>query len=317
MDTVRFVYLFHLPLFFFVTGYLYNEEKYGDNFYLFVANKIKSSWIKYVAIYWIAILLHNVFYKWNMLSIGAKPYSLKDTAIKMADAMLGIGYEPFVVTLWFVPVSVASACLLGAIVTLSRKAKRNGIKYGFQAIAIAALSTIGYYLEKKDVGLAAYLEVSLLVMLFLWGGYLLRKTKIEWEKYLYLPAAMIGFIVLVFASRAFWLDMVLHLVYPQMYIIAFIGIYVCLCFAKLIQKNQILRKVFSRWGKDSFWIMFLHITIWRLFDWIYTIVVYKGDFHYYSGPLPVAFPNLWPIYLVLGLGIPLGVSLVLVNFKRK
>ena len=43
-----FVYLFHLAIFFFVGGYLYNDEKYSEDPYLYFANKLKNNWKKYV-----------------------------------------------------------------------------------------------------------------------------------------------------------------------------------------------------------------------------------------------------------------------------
>ena len=57
------IYLFHLPLFFFVSGYLYNEGKYGDDPFANIAARIKSSWIKYILVFWGLILLHNLFLK--------------------------------------------------------------------------------------------------------------------------------------------------------------------------------------------------------------------------------------------------------------
>ena len=97
----NYIYLFHLPLFFFVSGYLYNEEKYGDNPYANIASRLKSSWIKYVLIYWVLILLHNLLLRLNMLEESARFYSKTDMLSEMANAVLGMGHEMMGGTLWF------------------------------------------------------------------------------------------------------------------------------------------------------------------------------------------------------------------------
>ena len=40
--THDFVYTYHLALFFFVSGFFYNEEKYGDSPELLLANRFKA-----------------------------------------------------------------------------------------------------------------------------------------------------------------------------------------------------------------------------------------------------------------------------------
>ena len=39
-DISNYIYLFHLPLFFFVSGFLYNEKKYGDDPFLNLSNLV-------------------------------------------------------------------------------------------------------------------------------------------------------------------------------------------------------------------------------------------------------------------------------------
>lgn len=43
-----FVYLFHLALFFFITGYFYNETKYGDTPFLYFGSRLAGAWPRYM-----------------------------------------------------------------------------------------------------------------------------------------------------------------------------------------------------------------------------------------------------------------------------
>ena len=55
-----FIYMFHMPLFFFVSGYCFNE-KYLDTPIAFVKKKIKGLWLPYVKYSLLFLLLHNLF----------------------------------------------------------------------------------------------------------------------------------------------------------------------------------------------------------------------------------------------------------------
>lgn len=310
-DLTRYIYLFHLPLFFFVSGFLYNEEKYGDDPYLHVANRLKSSWMKYVFVFWILILTHNLWLDLKIAWVYPGHYTLTDIAYEMVQALLGQGGESFGITLWFVPVSVISTCLLGFIVSFSRiiYKKTNSIlaKYSVQTIIILGCTLLGYYLEKEQVYLAAESQVSLVVMPFLWVAYLLRNAKIDIKQYLNVFVAVASGILVYIASCFYQLDLAMKWVYPLMHVVAFLGIYMCLFVAKSIQKIGKLKAIFALYGKASFWIMFIHLPLCRLFDWAYTNIFHKEEFEklYYVIDT-VIYPNLfWPLYLVLGLGVSL------------
>ena len=56
-----FVYLFHLALFFFITGYFYNETKYGDTPFLYFGSRLAGAWPRYMFYTLFFVLLHNFF----------------------------------------------------------------------------------------------------------------------------------------------------------------------------------------------------------------------------------------------------------------
>ncbi len=44
---IRTVYYYHLAIFFFISGYFYNEERYGDAPFDFFARRLKNMWVPY------------------------------------------------------------------------------------------------------------------------------------------------------------------------------------------------------------------------------------------------------------------------------
>ena len=304
----NYIYLFHLPLFFFVTGFLYNEEKYGDAPFLYVSNKIKSLWMKYVIIYWVLIFLHNIFYELRMLGKNAVSYSWLDIVNKLSEAVFGMGQEIMGGTLWFVPVLVISSTILGFIITFSRKIyafiDKIYIKYMVQAVLIAIATYVGYILCSNTIYLAGNIQIALIVMPFLWIGYIISVIKVNFMRFLNPVVALISVIILYIVSFRYRLDLALEFVYPYMHPVACLGIYACLYLAKWAQNKKVLSYIVETLGKMSFWIMFLHFPILRGIDWVYTIVWNQGNFEAYE-IMPISYPQLCPIYLLFTIGIPL------------
>jgi len=308
-DLTRYIYLFHLPLFFFVSGYLYNEEKYGDAPYLNVVNRLKSSWMKYVLVFWILIWTHNLWIDLKIAWVYPGTYDIADIAREMVEAMFGQGGESFGITLWFVPVSVLATCLLGFVISYSRKVeklmRKENIKYFVQFVILLACTVLGYYLEKTKVSLPAESQVSLVVMPFLWIGYLLRNAKLDIKAYLHPIAALVCGIIVYLASLNFKLDLAMKWVYPLMHVVAFFGIYMCLYIAKLLQTLTKVKDVIAYYGKASFWIMFVHLPMCRVFDWFYINANYPDKFEelYYVIDTVIFPEKFWGLYLVIGLGV--------------
>lgn len=322
-DLTRYIYMFHLPLFFFVSGYLYNEDKYGDDPYLHIANRLKSSWMKYVLVFWVLIWTHNLLLDLKVVWLYPGYYDIEDIAYQMVQALFGQGGECYGITLWFVPVSVISVCLLGFIVSFSRKVYRftnSAIaKYGVQAIIMLGCTLLGYYLEKEKIKLPAEAQVSLVVMPFLWIAYLLRNLKIDIKEYLNIFVAILCGVLVYIARGEYKLDLVMQWVYPYMHIVAFLGIYMCLCLAKIVQMVPKLKELLALYGKASFWIMFAHLPLCRFFDWIYIHINYPEKFEklYYVVDTVIYPYKLWPVYLCIGLGLTLFIYKIYDVIKKR
>ncbi len=105
-----FVYLFHVPLFFIISGYFYKDEYTLKPFYL-VIRRIKTLWWPHF--YWSAIfiLLHNFFFKLHIygdhvfrgVHIEYKDYSILLMLKKIFDLFLFKGSEKLLGAFWFLP----------------------------------------------------------------------------------------------------------------------------------------------------------------------------------------------------------------------
>lgn len=309
MPVQNFVYLFHVPLFFFISGYMYNEQKYGDAPYDNLKGRMKS-WVKYVALYIVYILLHNVFGYYDMLRIDEPLYTKAQMVEQMAYAVIGDGNELLAGPLWFVPVLVIGSAFMGFVIYYSRmledRFKSKKIKFLFQGIVIGCSSIVGYLMIAYGWDLPAHMQIAFAVQPYFWAGYLLRNYMSDLEKYIKYWVGIILFLLLAIYSRDHLYSLVDGYVSPIMYLTAFMGFYVCMCLAKgicVLQKSNYLRSLFVKMGQASFLLMGTHFMIIRGIDRIYA--GYHQDismmYEHYLGNHNM----LIPLYLVLGIGLPL------------
>ena len=352
LSIYNYIYLFHLPLFFFISGYLYSEEKYGDKPFDNLINKIKTTWVKYVLVYWGYILLHNVFYSFHMIEnkivLEAAPFNLFDIVYQMVNAVFGMADEQMAGPLWFVPILVMGIVIMGFVIYFSRwisckwgklvgvdttdnKTGKNEdklvgcqiVKYGSQVIMVAILGSAGYWLESHGLRVPGNMQVAFVVMPFYYVGYLFRNTSIQWEKLLNLPCAIVAAVIVYIANLYYWLDLIFEIVYPTMHIVGFFGIYLCLYIGKVLVKIKDksiagnVERLIAFFGQASFTIMALHFVLLRIIDIIYSNYAPDGSMEAYL-EIPVAYSStLWPVYLIVGLGVPGLVHLVFSRAKLK
>lgn len=321
MPIQNFVYLFHVPLFFFLSGYFYSEEKYGDAPFSNLEARM-GLWIKYIIMYGGFVLCHNFFLRADMLRQGETMYTWRDIFTKIAYVMVGCGDELLAGPLWFVPALVMGSVILGLIVSASRYLERRCgfvlVKFLFQFIVVIGLSVVGYKMAYNNINPPAHMRVVLMVLPYFEIGYLLRNYVPDLEGKLHLWMSLLLFLFLCIYSREHLFNLVDEYVSPFMNLTAVAGIYVCLEIAKQIclsSKGGKIRDLMVYLGRASFAIMGLHFLIIRLIDRIYAAKV--GDvsimYHAYLGN----HNTLIPLYLLLGIGIPVVLKKMLDWMTKK
>ena len=95
------IYMFHMPLFFMVSGYCL-KEKYFDFPRQFVWKRIIGLWWPYVKYATLFILLHNVFYNMGLLGEESLYFSTDDIIIRLRTLLLyNRGGDFFLPGHWF------------------------------------------------------------------------------------------------------------------------------------------------------------------------------------------------------------------------
>lgn len=314
----NFVYLYHVPLFFFISGYFYNEQKYGDRPWLNLHNRLHL-WIKYIIVCIPFILLHNYFIRWHLVPLDTPYDSGTDMVIQMAYTVIGWNREFLAGVLWFVPTLVMASVFSGFTVTASRMAYvhtgKTVLKFILQAVIIISAGTAGYLMIQSGWQLPDKMQITLTVLPYMWLGYLLRNYMKEIEKWIRTEVALAFLLVLLWYGRNHLISLVDGYITPFMYVMSVMGFYVCMWLSGILRQYRPLRwiaAVFSDFGQASFWIMLVHFPIIRVIDLMYAVFVLHDVSRMYTNYLGT-YPILVPVYLLCGVALP---ALLFKGLKR-
>lgn len=301
---IRTVYYYHIVLFFFVAGYLYNEERYGDRPFEFFAGRLRNMWVPYLCYGGIFVLLHNQFSR--HLLYPAIEYSKKDMIFAMVNTAFFQCSEGPSGALWFVPVMLAAGTGFTVILWFCRNYLPSSIRAWGSAVLCIGAGLFGMAVNRRGIYLNYHIQTAFLVIPVYYGGYLLRKRNISIENHTrwYGAAACAGFFCyfLVFTKESVELSVNVIPGGINFYLISAAGIYLCCFAAKCLERIPGAGRILPLAGRYSFDIMALHFLVFKIIDWIYVRLI--------CGPLeilgnfPYSFPELHVIYLVCGVVLP-------------
>lgn len=314
---VAFVYLFHLALFFFVSGYLYNEKKYGDNPFSFFGARLASCWPRYVFYTSVFVLAHNYFLSRGLYA-GQEFYNHTQMLTQICSNVAFSGGEPIQGALWFIPVwLVASGLFAGAVWfgrTLSEQFHRPVLKIWLIAFASLGIGLVGVFLFMRKSGIMFNLQTSFLVVPIYFFAYLMRIYLPDFKKYMTWYGCVITAVILYLINNSLYIYIELaSMSIPGLwfFVISLIGIYFVLSLAVLIEKLPRLCRFLSFLGRYSFDIMAVHFAIFKLIDLAYVRLVLKAVPDNLAA-FPISFTHeLWVFYLLGGVLIPAACGFIL------
>lgn len=305
----NYCYSYHLALFFTVTGFLYNEKKYGWNPALNFGNRVKSNWSKFVIYTSLIGLLHffiPLFEKYNFIGGKWDLYTLRNYVL---NNMVMTNTESLCGAMWFVAPLIVAAGLLGLIVYIGNIVQKNFNRQGIKHIIIVLLTILCLYLGYERIviklKLGFRLDISLFVMPLLTIGYYLNTYIRDFRKYLKayiaIPCIVISFLL---SKKGFTNSLNGQAVeLKQFYLLAVLGIYQSMYIIKFICRSaKSVARVLGFLGKYTFEIMAFHFLIFKLCDIVWYIFTNDTRTDVFT-----AFPrfyNIWWLYIPLGCALP-------------
>ncbi len=315
----KFIYLFHMPLFFLISGYFY-KDKYSYSFLDFLIKRIKSLYIPFLQFELVFLLLHNIFFSLNIYSGNPNTnaiqglYSANDYLKNAFSILFFNGTELLLAPLWFLTVLFIVNIMFWLI---SKIALTYG--EGCKLILTLLCFCFGNFFTKIKFGIInsivfvpEAINVSMVAVFIFYLGYLYRQYehKVDFNSKQLL---LISVLILLLLREYGEMDMRRNF-YPDpafMLTGTILGTYLTFYISKHISNRRIIY-ILSYVGKNTIPIMALHILSFKLVTLIQ--IAFLGLPYYMLGNFPIIQKSWWGIlYSVVGIGIPI----LLVYVKEK
>lgn len=330
-NVTHFIYLFHMPLFFMIAGYLFNDKNLQKPKEFFI-RKVKRLYLTYLVYEVVFTLLRNYFINVGFYSTDYKyvdkyinDLNKKETLKVILQDIFLAGREPLVGTLWFI-VSLIFVIVMFYIISLI--ALRIEILLGIKMEQIRLIMVLLLFLSgnlgtKYGVNIPRCNNSMVMVAVF-YMGYILRnyiesKFNIQFNLF----GGLIAFLLLIMNMQYGSVSVNSNKYLSPDFLIcnSALGFYLTFSIAKWIQNTR-FEKVFISLGKRSMSIMILHFTS---FKFVTMIIIYILD---YSWDRLCEFPiltfesellgNVASIpYFFVGLFIPLVCSIIWSNVMAR
>lgn len=315
----RWIYLFHLPCFFFVSGYLFKEKYLNAPTRLFVKQKIKGLYQVFVKWALIFLLLHNVF---ASLHFYTHYYSLSEFTTQLIQILVMKTDENLIGGFWFFKELFLGSLLFYIIRKLgNRYFEANRLQYGIAVTLVLVAIAFSYSILPFKVPLLG--SVAFLATAYFGVGYLYNKIRYSW----YNSILLIGITLLITLLSAIYLpqmgvalvkgtDIALYFFISLSGILFIFGVAQQLLYyqssASIPNGVQSILRAISHFldyaGKNSLYVLLFHITSFKL---VHLVVIWL-----YNKPLteladcPVISVDstyLWVVYSMVGVGVPLAI----------
>ena len=244
-----FVYLYHLAIFLFCSGYLTKDS--NINITEFVVKKIKGLYIPFV-IYSIGyLLLRNLFI--NIGLVGGSKYTGLEWIITVSNILTFNSPGELLAAFWFIPMMFFAIIIYALIIVFSSKINNVYIKEAVRIFFCIFLGGIGIISVESHLGLLCNLQISyLMIPIVALGGYFRR---IRGEKYLNVFGLVIALAILVYVVNSDWgiIELSKFMIINRwlFYPITICGIYFCLALAKYLTRKMKRTSFWKRRTRNS------------------------------------------------------------------
>lgn len=300
---------FHMPLFAFLSGLLFNSRYYGNgkNVFLWAKKKVKGIYIPFIKYNLLFLFFHNFFWKFNILSIAnnSKQLTLRESVSQGVKILaLGAG-ESLVGPLWYL-IAMLEFTIIYCLIRYLSAFLFEDVRKQKVFVTIVCVFAMGIGFSRID--LPRNLNLAMILMMYYHLGYeiginkMIKITEICASKWL------IDFITVLILIIGAYNSVSWDTFHVITVLSSLCGIWLVFrCAMKLSEgKKGKIYLYFSYIGKNSMEILALHLIAYKVVMKIQILV--DGLEPTLLGAFPIIPQSniFWKILLVLsGINIPL------------
>ena len=294
----RFVYLYHLAIFFFCSGYL------------FKAKPIKKIVLRCLKQYIIFLLICMSSFLFLPLWINTNAVvwnGFSDLFIKVKHILLFKQDGYFDGAMWFMPFMAITTVAYSILLLI----KKKNLRVYYLLVIICALSGIVLVPRRGVGGYYKWLALLMIPIMAVGNEYRKVENKIVKRKF---PILVISIIMFLLSTKG-EIELSKGIIYGKIlfYPITLLGIIFCNRLKNIIQENSALSILVEWIGRNSMFIMGYHFTVFKIID------VVIANIHDTSVDqlqlFPYSFPQFRLLYVLGGIVIPCVVNSILRYLK--
>ena len=301
----KFIYLFHMPLFFVCSGYFFKRITNRTSLLTFYKKRIKGLYIPYLKWSLLFLLLHNVFRYMNIT--GGLYYHTQDYIRQFVKIIVMVDYELLIRPFWFIKELLYASLI---VATISFINSRLSTKNRFELYFIIAF--IGSIISKfaPTIPLIGDSSVLCTSILYFYTGILFFKYK---QHIPYTHFTLISSFIIVLIGSIYYIgivDMRSTNVYNQIpyYLLSVSGIIMAFSISKLLEQTKVVHILYYI-GNHTMPILALNLLALKIGS-IIKISIYGLPITELAS-YTVIFENnshFWLVYTIIGVTIPLLVE---------
>lgn len=330
----HFINLFHMPIFFMASGFLWNEKNADAFFDLtqYIKRKLASLWKPFVMFNGILVLLHNLFLKFGLYTDcqtlleyfpdenNKIQYALsaKEIFINLFKTMLFAHTAQLGSPTWFIRTLFIITIMFAVVRFIDRKILRKNVFTCFTFCASGAIATlISIFNVQMPFGGSNVFAAFFLYVVGVWMKKL--KANCNFSQHnnkntcITLVLSMVVLLICNWTGTvAFSSGRITNILFLLVASIA--GWQLLYSLAELFPKK--VKSCLSYIGRNSLVILLFHLLCFKIVSIIYTLATSKEWVFVAAFPSIKNVTGLWIAYLIIGVIGPLLLSLFNNKFKE-
>lgn len=302
----NFIYIFHMPLFFFCSGYFFKEISKNSNLLVFFRKRIYGLYIPYVKWSVVFLLLHNILFQ---VHINPICYSLDDFIYHGIRILAMTENETLLRPFWFLKTLLLVSVLTSFFCfVLGRLYKNAHIEFFLLFFLIFT-----HLLKYMNVSMPIIGDVSVITLgsVYFLSGYVYKK-RVEFFVHPNIYIYMLFFVITLIGSIYF--NGTLDIRYTTVantffyYVLSIIGIFMVFVGSFLLNVHLpfLIKTVLYYIGNHTMPILALHLLSFKIVNYakvlIYDLSIDKVSDHTIIHEYNSFF---WIIYVLLGVFLPI------------
>ena len=305
----NFIYIFHMPLFFFCSGYFFKEIYDYVNLQKFCFKRLSGLYVPYIKWSLAFLLFHNLFYYLHLYHFS---YKMDDFLWHFIKTVTMSDYEIMLRPFWFLKALLWSSITAGLLSYLSNRLKTilNTKRILFLTLAITL------YLKYLDFQLPIIGDCSLITfgIVYIYSGFFYR----QYENNFHVNDSVLVVFFFIVLIGSIYFNGIIDMRYTTItntipyYILSLLGIILVYEISIRFNRNNynIIKSTLYYIGNHTMPILSLHLLSFKIGNlakiWIYDLPIEKlADYT----KIPEYNEIFWFVYVFLGVTIPL-----LINF---